>query len=34
MATKASTRGLAIGIFLGLGAILLLIAVCSGFHIN
>jgi hypothetical protein len=31
---KATTRGLAIGIFLGLGAVLLVLAICSGFHIN
>jgi hypothetical protein len=34
LAMKQSTRGLAVGIFLGLGATLLIIAICSGFHIN
>jgi hypothetical protein len=31
---KPALRGLAAGIFLGLGCVLLLIAICSGFHIN
>ena len=32
LATKPGFRGLAIGIFLGLGAFALLIAICSGTH--
>ncbi len=34
LATKPSYRGFAIGIFLGMGAVLLLISICSGFHIG
>ncbi|HVS51032.1 MAG TPA: hypothetical protein VHD62_01660 [Opitutaceae bacterium] len=34
LATQRSLRGLAVGIFLGLGCVLLLIAICSGFRIN
>jgi hypothetical protein len=30
LATKPGSRGFAIGIFLGLGAVLLLMAICSG----
>lgn len=34
LATKPRFRGFAIGIFLGMGAVLLLISICSGFHIG
>ena len=34
LATKPGWRGVAIGIFLGLGVGLLIMAICSGFHIG